>query len=43
MEQQLGFSELELRRNHYKTRKELFLAKMEDLIPWSRLTALIEP
>ena len=43
MEQQLGFSELGLRKNHHRTRKELFLAEMENLIPWIRLTALIEP
>lgn len=43
MAQQLGFSELDLRRNNYKTRKEVFLAKMEVLIPWVRLVTLIEP
>lgn len=43
MEQQLGFSELDLRRNNDKTRKEVFLAKMEMLIPWVRLVTLIEP
>jgi IS5 family transposase len=43
MEQLLGFSERDLRRNNYKTRKEVFLAKMEVFIPWVRLVALIEP
>jgi len=43
MEQQLGFSELDLRKSHHKTRRELFLDKMEALIPWTRLVTLIEP
>ena len=43
MEKQLGFSELELRKNNHKTRKEVFLAKMESLVPWHKLVALIEP
>jgi len=43
MEHQLGFSEIDLRKNHYKTRRELFLAKMEPLIPWTRIIALVEP
>ena len=43
MEKQLGFSELELRKNNHKTRKEIFLAKMENLVPWRKLVALIEP
>lgn len=43
MEQPLGFSELDLRKSHYRTRREVFLAKMEALIPWVRLVALIEP
>jgi hypothetical protein len=33
MEQQLGFSEQELRRSQHIARKELFLAKMENLVP----------
>ena len=43
MKQQLGFSEQELRRSQHRTRKELFLAKMENLVPWNRLVVLIEP
>ena len=43
MKQQLGFSKLELRKNQHRTPKELFLAKMESLIPWNRLVVLIEP
>ncbi|EPJ48865.1 MAG: IS4 family transposase [Osedax symbiont Rs2] len=43
MEKQLGFSELDLRKNHYKTRIEVFLEKIEALISWARLVALIEP
>jgi len=43
MEQQLGFSALDLRKSHHKTRREVFLANMEALIPWARLVALIEP
>ena len=41
MKQQLGFSEQELRRSQHRTRKELFLAKMEHLVPWNRLVVLI--
>ena len=43
MKQQLGFSKLELRKNQHRTPKELFLAKMESLVPWNRLVVLILP
>ena len=43
MKQQLGFSEQELRKSLHRTRKELFLAKMENLVTWNRLVVLIEP
>ena len=41
--EQLTFSELEHAAKKRKTRRELFLEKMDGLIPWSRLEARIEP
>ena len=43
MVQQLGFSDLDFRKGKHITRKEKFLAKMEVIIPWCKLEALIEP
>ena len=40
---QATFSELEHDAKKRRTRRELFLEKMEGLIPWSRLEARIEP
>jgi len=37
LKQGLGFSESDLRKNHHKTRREVFLAKMEAFISWARL------
>ncbi len=41
--EQLTFAELEHDAKKRKTRRELFLEKMDGLIPWSRLQARIEP
>ena len=43
MEQQLGFSDQDFRKGKHVTRKEKFLAKMDVIIPWDTLEALIEP
>ena len=39
---QLGFSDLEFVAKRKKTRREQFLAEMDQVIPRSRLMALIE-
>ena len=41
--EQATFSELEHDLKKRRTRPELFLARMEELIPWERLEARIEP
>ena len=43
MEQQLSFSDAEFTQKRRQTRKEIFLARMDELIPWHRLEAIIEP
>lgn len=43
MELQLGFSDFEQRKSNHQTRKEKFLTRMESIVPWPRLEALIEP
>ncbi len=40
---QMSFSEAEYNGKKRQTRREKFLAKMDGLIPWSRLEARIEP
>ncbi len=40
---QLSFSDAEFAGKRKQTRREVFLAEMEAVIPWGRLTALIEP
>lgn len=40
---QLSFSDAEFARKRKQTRREVFLAEMDAVIPWARLTALIEP
>ena len=40
---QLTFEELEHDGKKRRTRRELFLEKMDGLTPWSRLEARIEP
>lgn len=43
MTNQMSFSALEFTTKKKVTRREKFLARMEKLVPWSRLVALIEP
>ena len=43
MDRQLTFAELEHDAKKRKTRRELFLEKMDGLIPWSRLQGRIAP
>ena len=40
---QLSFSQAEYGAKKKLTRRDLFLAKMGDVVPWSRLIAVIEP
>lgn len=42
MESQLSFAASEWRRKK-QTKREKFLKPMEELVPWERLAALIEP
>jgi transposase, IS5 family len=41
--QQTSFSQAEYNAKKKLTRRDLFLAKMEQVVPWSRLIAVIEP
>lgn len=43
MDNQLSFSDCEFRQKRRKTRKEKFLHRMEQLVPWQRLEGVIEP
>lgn len=43
MDQQLTFADSEFSHKRRQTRKEKFLGRMEKLIPWTRLEAVIEP
>lgn len=43
MENQLSFADSEYRQKRHQTRKEKFLARMETLVPWQRIEAVIEP
>jgi IS5 family transposase len=40
---QISFASLAFERKKKRTRRELFLGEMDELIPWSELLALIEP
>ena len=40
---QMSFSEAEYTKKKKQTRRELFLAKMEQVVPWARLEGVIEP
>ncbi len=40
---QLYFTDNELTSKRRKTRKELFLGRMNELIPWQQLEAQIDP
>lgn len=43
MERQMSFAQSEYARKKKTTRREKFLAEMEQVVPWGRLVALIEP
>jgi len=43
MDHQLSFADSEFSSKRRQTRKEKFLGRMEKLIPWPRLVAVIEP
>ena len=43
MEHQLTFADSEFSSKRRQTRKEIFLSRMDVLLPWSMLLALIEP
>jgi len=43
MSQQLSFSDSEFTSKRRKTRKELFLGRMNELIPWQQREAQTEP
>ena len=43
MEHQLTFADSEFSTKRRLTRKEIFLSRMDALLPWSMLLALIEP
>lgn len=42
-QRQISFSEAEYAKKKKQTRREIFLAKMEQVVPWSRLMEVIEP
>ena len=39
----LSFSDAEFGAKHKPMRRDKFLAEMDEVVPWARLTALIEP
>ncbi|PKQ71882.1 IS5/IS1182 family transposase, partial [Aeromonas sobria] len=43
MSHQLTFADSEFNGKRRKTRKEIFLARMDALLPWSRMLGVIEP
>ncbi|MCP8686616.1 hypothetical protein [Marinobacterium sedimentorum] len=43
MEQQLSYADSDYHHKHQFTRKEKLLARMEALVTWQRLEAVIEP
>ncbi len=43
MEKQMSFGAAEYREKKKITRKEKFLGEMEEIVPWARLIALVEP
>ncbi|GGO75965.1 hypothetical protein GCM10011348_02040 [Marinobacterium nitratireducens] len=43
MDQQLTFADSDFSNKRRQTRKGVFLGRMEKLVPWARLEALIEP
>lgn len=43
MSHQLTFTGSEFNNKRRKTRKEIFLSRMDELMPWDQLEAVIEP
>jgi IS5 family transposase len=43
MSHQLTLADSEFNNKRRKTRKDIFLTKMDELMPWNRLESLIEP
>lgn len=43
MDHQLSFADSEFNQKRRRTRKEIFLGRMDKLIPWNRLESIIEP
>jgi len=43
MQHQMSFAQSEFANKRKTTRRERFLAEMEEVVPWARLVALIEP
>jgi IS5 family transposase len=43
MSRQASFSDLEYANKKRRTRRELFLAEMEAVVPWPELLAVVEP
>ncbi len=40
---QTSFSQSEFERKKRRTRREVFLAEIEQIIPWEELLAVVEP
>ena len=40
---QVSFAQAEYEKKKKRTRREVFLEQMEQVVPWSRLAAVIEP
>ncbi|MBL54210.1 MAG: IS5/IS1182 family transposase, partial [Alteromonadaceae bacterium] len=43
MSHQLTFADSEFSSKRRQTRKEIFLSRMDNLLPWSQLLEVIEP
>lgn len=43
MSHQLTFADSEFSTKRRQTRKEIFLSRMEHILPWQDMTAVIEP
>lgn len=43
MSPQLTFADSEFSSKRHQTRKEVFLDRMDDLLPWDKLLGVIEP
>ena len=40
---QISFARAEYEKKKKRTRREVFLEKMEQVVPWSRLLEVVEP